>query len=69
MYDATKDADERRYATSMARMCSERGHLNLAQAYALAAQDCPQDCPCTSCSDIREEREAERRRKAKRKAA
>lgn len=64
-----RDAEERRYHLAMAAFVLERGYVNLAQSFALAARDCPPKCECESCSDIREEREEERRRKAQARAS
>jgi len=64
------DAEEREYHRKMEEMTRKRGYLNLAQAHALAATDCPLGCGCWGCVQTKESN-AERiaMRDAKRKAA
>lgn len=58
------DPQERAYWAGMARLASERGFLNLSQAYALAALDCPEKCGCPGCLQTKAEvAEAIERRK------
>lgn len=50
----------------MARLTEERGYLNLSQAHALAARDCPRGCPCQGCEATRAEAEVSRAMRQKR---
>lgn len=53
---------------AMARLAMERGYLNLAQTYELAAKDCPRWCGCKGCTSTRAEATEQRAAKAKRVA-
>lgn len=63
---STQDKQERNYHRAMANLTKARGYLNLAQAHALAAKDCPRGCGCSGCEstqrDARAAREAKERR-------
>jgi hypothetical protein len=59
-----RDRQERHYHAAMARLTEARGHLNLAQAHALAAKDCPKGCGCSGCVSTRAEVEHQRMIKA-----
>lgn len=54
---------------SMAKLTASRGYLNLSQAHALAAQDCPRGCDCLGCrrtrADADEARGARQKRASK----
>jgi len=56
----TQDEQDRRFNAAMSRVCKERGYLNLAQAHALAAKDCPRGCRCDGCAEVKRD-SAERR--------
>ena len=60
----TTDAHERRYHVAMARMCVDRGFLNLAESHLVSAKDCPRGCGCSGCESTARDREEEKARKA-----
>ena len=60
---AVTEAEERRYHVAMARLCEERGWLNMADSHLVLAADCPKTCNCIGCENTRADADEARARK------
>lgn len=53
MIVSATQAHDRCYELAMARLCEERGYLNLAESHLVQARDCPKGCGCAGCRNTR----------------